>query len=386
MMGGFAPRRDAEEFDALLDGSGGAGSSGAHDDLLAVVASLRSLPEVPARPEYVADLRARLVAEAARRPVRVVDDATAARLTPKQRRGANERRLATVLGGFAVVAASGSMAMASQGALPGDVLYPVKRAIENAQTNLQSDDSGKASSLIAHAEQRLEEVTALTAEQDADNAGEIAATLDDFSQQTTQAAELVLDDYEAGGDADAITDLREFTAGAMADLTALGPDLPADARPALISAAQTVQQVDGRAFQACPSCGEGPVTELPQFTTQAFDGLLGAGPSATAPVGPDFRKLVQEAEAEAEQQPPPADGRSTERRPDQPVGEVEQDPDGDLGDDLGNTVDDLLGGDDSDSGSDEDPDDGKKTPAKSVGDVATGVVDGVTGLVTGLLN
>ena len=56
------------------------------------------------------------------------------------------------------------MAMASQAALPGDVLYPVKRAIENAETNLQSDDADKAQHPIAHAENRLEEAEQLTAE------------------------------------------------------------------------------------------------------------------------------------------------------------------------------------------------------------------------------
>ncbi len=69
-----------------------------------------------------------------------------------------------MLGGFAIVAASGSMAMASQAALPGDVLYPVKRAMENAHTNLQSGDAAKAETLIAHAQARLDEAQQLTAE------------------------------------------------------------------------------------------------------------------------------------------------------------------------------------------------------------------------------
>jgi hypothetical protein len=306
MKRGFASRRRAEEFDALVTGATtGRPSVEEYADLLAVVTTLRSAPEPPARPEYVADLRVRLMAEAeatapavrAARPTRSLDAATVARLTPKQRRGAGERKLATVLGGFAVVAATGSMAMASQGALPGDVLYPVKRAIENAHTNLQSDDASKVDTLIAHAEQRIAEVEALTRSGSDDEA--IAATLQDFTDQAGQAADLALGDYTRSGDAGSIEDLRAFNAASMADLTALGDAVPAEARPALITAAQTVRQADGAAFQVCPTCGDQPLTELPEFAGNALDPLLAAGfaPSATAAPAEDITAILRNLEA-----------------------------------------------------------------------------------------
>ena len=153
------------------------------------------------------------------------------------------------------------MAVASQSALPGDVLYPVKRAIENAQTNLQSDDAAKAQTLIAHAERRLEEAEQLTAE--GASATTVAATLQDFTEQSNQATELALDDYAATGDQEAIGELRSFADDSMDDLGNLGDVVPADARPALITAAQSVLQLDSAAFQVCPTCGDGAITELP---------------------------------------------------------------------------------------------------------------------------
>ncbi|UMG93860.1 DUF5667 domain-containing protein [Nocardioides sp. TF02-7] len=293
MTGGFVSKRRADEFDALLSTPAAErdeAAAAAYADLLEVVGSLRSAPPVEARPEFVADLRSRLVVAAARQPsTRPVDAATVARLTPRQRRGSRERRLAAVLGGFAVVAASGSMAMASQAALPGDVLYPVKRAIENAQTNVQSSDAERAETLLAHAERRLQEVEELSARGDDANADEIAATLEDFGEHAHQAAELAIDDYTETGEQAGVDRLRTFTGTSMGELDALGDRIPADARPALITAAQTVRNADDAAFNACPTCGDGAVTELPEFAasvTALPSTLLGLETTSDSTVAP----------------------------------------------------------------------------------------------------
>ncbi len=266
MSGAFVSRRRADEFDALLSAPARErDSAAAHADLLELVGALRTTPEVTARADFVTALRGELIVEATRM-ARPVDDALRVRLTPRQRRGARERRAATMLGGFAIVAATGSMAMASQSALPGDVLYPVKRAIENAETNLQSDDAAKARTLIAHAETRLEEAQQLTAE--GADATTVASTLQDFTEQSNQAAELALDDYAATGDEAAIDDLRSFANDSMDDLADLGDVVPTEARPALITAAQSVRQADSAAFHICPTCGEGGITELPEFAAE----------------------------------------------------------------------------------------------------------------------
>ncbi|HVK28662.1 MAG TPA: DUF5667 domain-containing protein [Nocardioides sp.] len=261
-MRGNGWSRGAEEFDALV--SGGAGDGAEHAELLELVAALRSVPPVTARPEFVSSLRTQLVAAAERAPA-VVQADVAARLTPRQRRGSRERRIAALVGGFAVVSATGSMAMAAQDALPGDVLYPVKRAIENAQTNLQSDGASKADTLLSHAEARLEEVRELTA-RDADS-DVIASTLQDFTDQTTQASELALDDFSETGKPGGIAELRAFAADSMDTLGSLGPLVPEELRSPLITATQTVRQVDAAAWEACPTCSDGGPAELPDLAT-----------------------------------------------------------------------------------------------------------------------
>ena len=276
-MRGNAWSRGAEEFDALV--SGRAGDTEAHAEPLELVAALRAVPPVAARPEFVSSLRTQLVAAAAREPARA-EEALAVRLTPRQRRGSRERRLAAVIGGFAVVSATGSMAMASQDALPGDVLYPVKRAIENAQTNLQSDGAAKADTLISHAEARLGELQSLVARDR--SADEVNATLQDFTDQARQASELALDDYAATGKADRIADLRAFAGDSMDVLADLGPVVPSASRSPLITATQTIRQIDAAAWEACPSCAEGGVAELPDFAALPLAAVLAGDVTATA--------------------------------------------------------------------------------------------------------
>lgn len=268
-MRGNAWSRGAEEFDALV--SGAAGGTEAHAELLELVAALRAVPPVSARPEFVSSLRTQLVAAAEREPARA-EQALAVRLTPRQRRGSRERRLAAVIGGFAVVSATGSMAMASQDALPGDVLYPVKRAIENAQTNLQPDGAAKADALISHAEARLDELQSLVSRDR--SAEEINATLQDFTDQARQASEFALDDYAATGKSDRIADLRAFAGESMDALAGLGPVVPSDSRSLLITATQTIRQIDAAAWEACPSCADGAVTEVPDFATLPLSAVL----------------------------------------------------------------------------------------------------------------
>ncbi|KAA1428329.1 DUF5667 domain-containing protein [Nocardioides antri] len=311
MTGAFLSRRRADEFDAVVSAPTARRDSATESryaDLLEVVSSLRSVPDVTARPEFVADLRSQLVVEAARM-ARPVDDALRARLTPSKRSAVRERRAATLLGGLAIVAASGSMAMASQAALPGDVLYPVKRAIENAETNLQSDDAAKAETLRDHAERRLQEAQQLST--DGADAATVAATLHDFTAQSNQAAELALDDYETTGDQAPIGDLRSFTERSMTELAELGDVVPEDARAALIAAAQSVQQADSAAFQVCPTCGDGTVTELPEFATTPVSSLLRLGGNAESTVVPPG--FLDEVQAMADRMPParqePADDR-----------------------------------------------------------------------------
>jgi len=379
-MRGNAWSRGAEEFDALVSGraSADAPAPETYAELLELVAALRDVPPVTARPEFVSSLRTQLVAAAQREPARA-EEALAVRLTPRQRRGSRERRLAAAIGGFAVVSATGSMAMAAQDALPGDVLYPVKRAIENAQTNLQPDEASKAEALLSHAQARLGELRELVAE-DAD-ADAVNKTLQDFTDQARQASQFALDDYTATGQPEPIADLRAFAARSMDVLGALGPQVPTASRSSMITATQTIRQIDAAAWEACPSCADGAIAELPDFATLPLSAVLTGDMTAsvTDPVPPAAKKKQKPADAPTTtapqatpSAPPPAPPSAV------PVLPEGTKPSKNVGKSLEETTRELTGNLGLDGQSQ--PADGATSPS------LTGtLVDGVVGVLGGLL-
>ena len=259
----FAARRRAEEFQAAVENSTDRGSDARFSEFLEVVETLRDVPPITARPEFVAELREQLLDEARTAAPTSKDVEVAARLTvsraaPGRRR---ERRLAAAIAGLAIVGATTGMAVASQSALPGDPLYPLKRAIENAQTGVQSDEDAKGKALLDNASGRLEEVDQLSRE--GNDADAISETLQTFSDQASEASELLLSDYAETGNEDSVEKLRAFTADSMTTLTALEAVVPEDARASLIKAAQTLTQIDEQALLACPSCGPDQITQIP---------------------------------------------------------------------------------------------------------------------------
>ncbi len=270
MITGFAARRRAEEFNSLVESSSSDELlSARYADALELIGALRSTTPAAPRPEFVADLRRQLMVEAA-----TVLTPTAARLTITPRRNPRERRIAIAIGGFAVVSATTSMAMAAQTALPGDTLYPLKRALENASTTIQIDEDDKGASLLEHASGRLDEVNELTRQSDDANPEIVADTLHAFADQATSASDLMIAAYADKGQQSDIEELRTFTAQSMEVLNNLETLVPDTARAALIEAAQVITQIDTEAIRLCPTCGSG-VAEVPAFAaTSAVEEIL----------------------------------------------------------------------------------------------------------------
>jgi hypothetical protein len=269
----FATRRRAEEFAALVESRSAADPGDPrYDDLLRLVGTLRETSPAAPRPEFVADLRERLMSAAD--TALVPTDATRApnetdRLTLPARRPARERRIAAAVGGLALVGATTSMAMAAQDALPGDVLYPVKRAMENAQTGIQIGEGEKGVTLLTNASGRLDEVGALSEDAGGADTAAIADTLGVFTDQASEASDLLLADYAERGDSASISQLRDFTAASLEQLAALEPQVPDAAQDELVDAARLLVRIDAAAQQACPICAGSGITEIPRIFAPA---------------------------------------------------------------------------------------------------------------------
>lgn len=283
MSPAFGSRRRAEEFDALLEGTLTQPSSAELRDLVAFAERVWTLPEIEPRRDFADDLRARLMAEAPAalafaRPAGA-DSERVERLTVRRSPAAprRERRLAVAIAAFSVVGATAASAMASQGALPGDTLYPVKRLVENAQTSLSMGEEAKADSLLAQARTRLAEARTLARRGDEADAGAISDTLDDFSSKAAHASDLVLDEYADRRDDARVEQLRAFAADGVGTLDELSGLVPADAEGALAKATRTLLGIDAAAAQTCPSCTGQGITDIPatlaQLLSSATDGV-----------------------------------------------------------------------------------------------------------------
>lgn len=426
MSPAFLMRRRADEFDRLVDPAGGesAHAAEASGDLVALAdlaRGIRELPAVEPRAAFSLELRERLMtaaatdlatgakkdAKPARTETSVADKLTVHSLSDPTRAARRQRRLTAGIAVVAIIGGTAGTAFASRGSLPGDTLYPVKRAVENVQTGFSIGDDAKGSTMLGDANTRLSEVRALTRRtQRVVDSGQIRSTLESFSDQATRASDLLLSDYRAHHDRASITKLRTFVSHGMNQLGTLGAAVPDPAKDALTEAAQTLVLIDQAAAALCPDCGGPSITELPSsllagLSTPLHDLAPGLVPGDKTP---------EASQPEKTQKDRGTTGESNQSKPNIPLPSV--DPNNLLpgsvtgqgsGGSTGGTSKDgrgsgSSGGSGSGSGSsgsggsdgtstakDLTPSDDPTSLGDALDGTVDGVVDGVGGLVGGLL-
>jgi hypothetical protein len=404
----FPARRSAERFDYLVEHGRGDDLDRSSSDLLELVGALRSVPEAQARPEFVADLRERLMLAAATEltpaPAAARERDDVARLTIKPSHTRRERRVRVVLGAAAIIAATTSMAVASQGAIPGDALYPVKRAIENTQAGFSFGEDAKGETVLGNASTRLDEVDKLTKKSEPD-AKLVTQTLNTFADQATEAGDLLMSDYEQHGNEDSIENLHEFTNVSVDTLSGLAGSIPPGAQDALVNAADVLVTIDAAASNLCPDCGA-PIAELPPQLLAGAAGALsdvtgalaGDQLTGTNPPSGDAAGATQQPGVKGNGSPSGLNPPETPIEIPTPTSSPTSGPTSDSTDGATDGLGNLLptGGTHTTSGGGNGNGNGGKhhpgnvlppvvTPVTdTVNQVVTGVVDGVTGLLNGL--
>jgi hypothetical protein len=291
-------RRRAESFSRALEGHLQP-TDQRLQRLIDTAAHLSAVPLVEPRDEFRAALRERLIEAAAfELPAQAAAAATApepdrnrrahaAPVTDTPSAARRRRQLVAVATGLVLVGGGTGVAAASEQALPGDMLYPVKRTLESAQVSLAQSPGGEGDALLERASTRLYEADSLGSEEELSQTrvDAVEAALGDFARDASHGGSKLLDAYSTSGDAQDIRQLRAFTSQSHDTLSDLAQTLPPESQPSLMAAAETVVGLDDMARRACPGCASGlPPLTLPTAPVGLPDVGDGA-PAAEPPLG-----------------------------------------------------------------------------------------------------
>ena len=265
-------RRRAERFaEAVDDRAAGRTPRPEHDaeyaTFLELVGQLRDIEQPVLRSDFSTDLRSRLMAEA---PEALATGPTSG---ARSRRDSSivsfpaspRRRTATAVAAACIVLGStAGVAAASQAALPGQALYPVKRGIENIQLAIAGSQHAKGSQYLDQASTRLDEISDLTVAHadDPTTPTLVRETLESFANDAGDGADALMSAYRSNHDDASISELRQFTVESAKRLDALTGSVPSSAAEALSNAASVLSDLDKQAQQLCPTCSSLPTLTL----------------------------------------------------------------------------------------------------------------------------
>jgi hypothetical protein len=255
------PRADADLLQRALDGE-----QVARTDIAALVAVALAVSSVDSsglapRPEFVAELRDRLVTTE-------LDDLEASTLS-RTTSDTEPRRTATVLhlprrplrlvaaAAAAVVLIATALGFASRSALPGDLLYPVKQVLDRAAVQLSGSQFDEGMTHLAQAQQHISEARDLL-DRPGSDAGEVAQALDAAGDSFVRADTILREVYRTEQRPDALTELADFVGHARPQVDAMDSRIPESARPAYERLRDLLGRASATLVQSlaqCPDCG-----------------------------------------------------------------------------------------------------------------------------------
>jgi hypothetical protein len=214
---------------------------------------------------FVATLRDRLMAEAARMPAPSPGAAKAAAARHAASRTTPVvvvvgRGLPRLLAGAAasVLLVGGVVGVASRTAVPGQALYPVKGWLDGVAVRLADNDLERGQTYLSQAQGHVSDARTLS---------EGSRQVTDVDTALTAAADSVrkgrqaLDtSYASTGNPQALLAMRDFTARTLPQLEALRTEVPAESLPQLAvleSLLRDTEQITARRLAACGSACSG---------------------------------------------------------------------------------------------------------------------------------
>jgi hypothetical protein len=196
------------------------------------------------------------------------------RVLPRRRMVIATALVATSLG-------LGSMASASASALPGEALYPVKRATERVELTFHRGLADRGAFQLELAERRLREARELSERGDAELAAE---SIREFEETAAAGTADLMTSFREDESRAGLVVLNRFTTRTEVLLSTLAAQLPPEATAAVDDARQSLETIADQSEQMCPTCdgGSGGGASPPPGSDYSAD----PGPSAPEPDDP----------------------------------------------------------------------------------------------------
>lgn len=265
-MIGRGANDDAQSFEEAWNG--GTPRDETIADLVRFAEDLCEAAAVEPSLSFRDDLRGRLMTEAATTLVAMPGASRPVITAPRTIRP-GRRRIAALAATLIASAGAVSLVASSASALPGDMLYPVKRTVESVESTLHRSDSNRGAFQLAQASERLAEARKLSAENASPQL--ITEALDSFSKSATTGSTKLFNDFTESGQEKSVRKVNDFAAASNADLTALSGQLPAGATEALTgamtAATDAVSKLATQATTLCLSCVSSDVQSLVNSVT-----------------------------------------------------------------------------------------------------------------------
>ena len=191
------------------------------------------------------------------------------------------RRIAGLTAAALASAGVVGLVSSSASAVPGEMLYPVKRSVESVQLAIHQGDASRGSFQLAQASERLAEARELSENPSSRTESLIASTLDDFSSQAESGSNALFDEFETNGKEKSVQKVSDFAAAATTELATLSSLLPDSAEESFTAAAKTVSDLALQAASLCPTCASADARSLVNAVTALTE--AGAAVDTTSP-------------------------------------------------------------------------------------------------------
>ena len=274
--------RPADRFQRALDGAPAADHQTA--ELLATTRPLVALRQRGPAPDpaFVAQLRERLMAEAATLPT---PSKAAARAAASRRAEARTTPVVVVVGRGMPKLLAGALASAllvgglvgivSRSTLPGDALYPVKGWLDSVAVRLADNDLDRGRTQLAQAQEHISEAREL-AEGNGRDTGDINIALQ-AAIDSVQAGQRSLDAaWASTGNPQALLAQRDFTARALPQVEALRTEVPAGSQRLVGTLEALLHDTQAAAARRLGACG----SACSGATSQSAPGSIGVPSTA----------------------------------------------------------------------------------------------------------